>query len=113
VVQELYGLFLAHRVIRQVMTDAAGQRRLDPDRLSFTGTLRVLQCRLHESPRQAARDWYDGLLREVGRQELRPRRDRWYPRVVKRKMKKWDKKRPHHHHPPQPSKPFAESIVIT
>lgn len=113
VVQELYGLFLAHRVIRQVMTDAAQRRRLDPDRLSFTATLRVLQCRLHESPGQAVGDWYAGLLREVGRQELRPRRDRWYPRVVKRKMKEWDKKRPHHHHPPHPSKPFAEAIVIT
>lgn len=113
VVQELYGLFLAHRVIRQVITDAAERRGVDPDRLSFTGTLRVLQCRLHESPGQTPREWYDRLLREVGRQELRPRRDRWYPRVVKRKMKKWDKKRPHHHHPPQPSKPFAEAIVIT
>jgi hypothetical protein len=113
VVQELYGLFLAHRVIRQVMTDAAGQRGLDPDRLSFTNTLRVLQCHLHEAPAQSAGQWYERLLREVGRQELRPRRHRWYPRVVKRKMKKWDKKRPQHCHPPQPSKPFAESVVIT
>jgi hypothetical protein len=32
---------------------------------------------------------------------------------VKRKMKKWDKKRPQHHHSPQPSKPFADSVVIT
>ena len=112
VVQELYGLFLAHRVIRRVMSDAAGTRRVDPDRLSFTNTLRVLQCHLHEAPTQAAEVWYTRLLNEVGRQELRPRRNRWYPRVVKRKMKKWDKKRPHHHHPPQPSKPFADSIVI-
>jgi hypothetical protein len=113
VVQELYGLFLAHRVIRQVMADAAGARDRDPDRLSFTNSLRVLQCRLPEAPARSVADWYERLLREVGRQGLRPRRDRWYPRVVKRKIKKWDKKRPHHHHPPQPSKPFADSIVIT
>jgi Insertion element 4 transposase N-terminal/Transposase DDE domain len=113
VVQELYGLFLAHRVIRQVITDAAGTRRLDPDRLSFTNTLRVLQCRLHESPAVPVATWYEQLLREVGRQEIRPRRNRWYPRVVRRQVKKWDKKHPKHRHPPQPSKPFADSVVIT
>ena len=113
VVQELYGLFLAHRVIRQVIADAAGQRQLDPDRLSFTNTLRVLQCHLHESPTRSVDEWYERLLREVSRQKLRPRRNRWYPRVVKRKIKKWDKKRPKHRHPPQPSKPFADSVVIT
>ena len=113
VVQELYGLFLAHRVLRQVIADAAAQQQLDPDRLSFTNTLRVLQCHLHEAPARSVAEWYQRLLNEVGRQELRPRRNRWYPRVVKRKMKKWDKKRPKHRHPPQPSKPFADSVVIT
>lgn len=113
VVQELYGLFLTHRVIRQVIADAAAQRQLDPDRLSFTNTLRVLQCHLHESPTRSVDEWYERLLHEVTRQKLRPRRNRWYPRVVKRKIKKWDKKRTKHRHPPQPSKPFADSVVIT
>lgn len=113
VVQELYGLFLAHGVIRQVIVDAADQRRIDPDRLSFLHSLRLLQCHLPESPACSVAQWYQRLLREVGRQELRPRRQRWYPRVVKRKMKKWDKKRPKHRQPPQPSKPFADSVVIT
>jgi hypothetical protein len=113
VVQELYGLFLAHRILRQVLVDAAAGRQLDPDRLSFTAALRLLQCHLAEAPGGTAAGWYARLLREVGRQQLRPRRDRWYPRVVKRKMKKWDKKRPKHRHPPQPSRPFAESVVIT
>lgn len=113
VVQELYGLFLAHRVIRQVIADAASQRKLDPDRLSFTNTLRVLQCHLHEAPSRSVADWYERLLAEVGHQELRPRRNRWYPRVVRRQVKKWPKKHPRHHHPPQPAKPFADSVVIT
>ena len=113
VVQELYGLLLAHRILRQVMADAASSRRLDPDRLSFTGTLRILQCHLHEAPPRGPAAWYGRLLAEVSRQQLRARRDRWYPRVVKRKMKKWAKKRPRHRHPPQPTKPFADSIVIT
>jgi hypothetical protein len=113
VVQELYGLFLAHRVIRQVISDAADSQRLEPNRISFMDSLRILQSHLHEAPASTPATWYERLVEEVGRQILRPRRNRWYPRVVRRKMKKWDKKRPKHHHPPQPSKPFAESVVIT
>jgi hypothetical protein len=43
VVQELYGLLLAHLAIRTVMHQAALQEDIDPDRLSFTGALRVLR----------------------------------------------------------------------
>ncbi len=113
VVQELYGLMLAHRVVRQVMSEAASREGIDVDRLSFTNSLRVLQSQLHEAAGLPVAEWYGRLLAEVSRQKLRPRQNRWYPRVVKRKMKKWDKKRLKHHHPPQPSKPFADSVVIT
>jgi hypothetical protein len=113
VVQELYGLFLAHRILRQVMSDAAAPEKLEPDRLSFMDSFRVLQSHLHEAPACSITEWYQRLTEEVGRQILRPRRNRWYPRVIRRKMKKWDKKRPKHNKPPQPSKPFAESVVIT
>jgi hypothetical protein len=112
VVQEVYGLVLAHYVIRRVMHDAAVTASVDPDRLSFVNTLRVLQARLPEAPRQAPAGWYSRLLREVRRQKLRPRRERWYPRVIKRKMSNWRKKRPEHRSPPQPTKPFREAIVI-
>jgi hypothetical protein len=43
VVQEVYGLLLAHLAIRTVMYQAAQHSGIDPDRLSFTGTLRVLR----------------------------------------------------------------------
>jgi hypothetical protein len=43
VVQELYGLVLAHRAIRCLMAEAAARAHLDPDRLSFTATLRLLR----------------------------------------------------------------------
>jgi len=43
VVQELYGLLLAHLAIRTLMYQAARQDGVDPDRLSFTGALRVLR----------------------------------------------------------------------
>lgn len=48
VVQELSALSLAHYVVRKVMFDAASQKQLDPDRLSFTGTIRILRVRLPE-----------------------------------------------------------------
>jgi hypothetical protein len=113
VVQELYGLVLAHRLLRQVMSDAAERDKLDPRRLSFTNSWRIVQDHLHEAATGTMTVWYEHLTEEVSRQILRPRRNRWYPRVVRRKMKKWDKKRPKHHHPPQPSKAFADSILIT
>jgi hypothetical protein len=43
VVQELYGLLLAHLAIRTLMHQAALREGSDPDRLSFTGALRVLR----------------------------------------------------------------------
>lgn len=43
VVQEVYGLLLAHLAIRTVMYQAAQSSGIDPDRLSFTGALRVLR----------------------------------------------------------------------
>jgi hypothetical protein len=43
VVQEVYGLLLAHLAIRTVMHQAALRDGVDPDRLSFTGALRVLR----------------------------------------------------------------------
>src|SRR5215210_2003386 len=43
VVQEVYGLLLAHLAIRTLMHRAALREGLDPDRLSFTGALRVLR----------------------------------------------------------------------
>jgi len=112
VVQEVYGLVLAHYVIRRVMHDAAVTASVDPDRLSFSNSLRIVRCHLPEAPGRTAASWYSRLLREVRRQRIRPRRQRWYPRVIKRKMSNWRKKRPEHHHPPQPTKPFRNAVVI-
>jgi hypothetical protein len=112
VVQEVYGLVLAYYLIRRVIHDAAAAAGVDPDRVSFAGTLRILWCRLPESPGRPPADWYQDLLREVRRQRLRPRRERWYPRVIKRKMSNWGKKRAEHLHPPQPTKPFREAVVV-
>ncbi|MFJ5123500.1 IS4 family transposase [Kitasatospora sp. NPDC088548] len=49
--QEIYGLLLVHHAIRQLMHQAALQEGLDPDRLSFTRSLRVVR---RQVPAQAA-----------------------------------------------------------
>ena len=115
VIQELYGLVLAHVAVRSLMHATAVQAGLDPDRLSFVHALEVIREALPEFqmttaadlPRLAAR-----LLRDLARQLLPPRRLRSNPRVVKTKMSKFKQKRPEHRSPPQPSRPFRESIVI-
>ena len=43
VVQEVYGLLLAHLAVRLTMYEAATAAAVDPDRLRFTGTLRILR----------------------------------------------------------------------
>lgn len=47
--QELYGLLLAHYAVRGVMHEAALQADEDPDRLSFTHTVRVLRRTLPQA----------------------------------------------------------------
>ena len=53
VVQEVYGLLLAHLAIRTLMYQAARQDSVDPDCLSFTGALRVLRRAIPRAQRTA------------------------------------------------------------
>jgi len=117
VVQEIEGLLLAHFVIRELMVTAAEMAGVAPRQMSFTNTLKILRLRLPEAPKNpknkaGRRRWWKDLLTEVSEQTLEPRRNRVNPRVIKQKMSKWPKKRAHHRNPPQPSKPFRNSINI-
>ena len=81
VVQEVYGLLLAHYVCRAVMAEAAAvaPRPLPPSRLSFLGTLRLLRLALPEFHRTAPADHprFDRqLLADVAARPLALRRDR-------------------------------------
>jgi hypothetical protein len=114
--QELYALSLGHFVVRALMLEAAKQENLDVDRLSFTGCLRILQARLPECDSSTPirfEQWYRLLLEEMAQERIEPRRNRVNPRVVKRKMSKWRKKRPEHRRRPPLKKTFAETVVIT
>jgi Insertion element 4 transposase N-terminal/Transposase DDE domain len=116
VIQEVYALSLGHFVIRSLMFEAAATVDLDPDRLSFTGCFQILKCRLPECTGQAPATfeaWYQGLLWEMQGERTDPRRNRINPRVIKRKMSKWKKKRPEHRRLPPLKKTFPETVVMT
>jgi hypothetical protein len=61
--QEVYGLLLVHHAIRQLMHQAALHEGIDPDRLSFTRSLRVVR---RQVPAQA------GLSPQQTRQRTHP-----------------------------------------
>jgi len=46
VVQEIYGLVLAHRAVRTFMAAAAAREKIDPDRLSFKNALVIIRREL-------------------------------------------------------------------
>ena len=117
VIQEVYALALGHFVTRALMFEAAQTVGLDPDRLSFLGCFQILKCRLPEcnsSTPEAFEQWYRGLLWEMQgeRTDDEVRRNRINSRVIKRKMSKWKKKRPHHRHLPPLKKTFPETVVM-
>jgi hypothetical protein len=114
VIQELYGLLLAHFVVRALMQRSAHTYQLDPDRLSFVQALRLIVDAIPEfqiiHPRHHPRLW-SRLLRDIALCRLPPRDSPINPRVVKRKMSMFLRKRPEHASPPLP-RPFRQAIVL-
>lgn len=115
VLQELYGLLIAHYLVRKVIHDAAVQVGWDPDRISFINALELICDAIPEfqmlKPKYHA-ERYQRLLEDIRAFKLPPRENRWNPRVVKRKMSNFPKKRPHHYKKKPLKKPFQETIVI-
>ena len=116
VMQELYGLLIAHYAVRCLMHEAALQAELDPDQLSFVNAVQLICDAIPEfqmtAPDQLPQ-LYARLLRDIAAERLPNRRLRSNPRVVKRKMSNFRLKRPEHQHWPQPSRPFRQAISIS
>jgi Insertion element 4 transposase N-terminal/Transposase DDE domain len=116
VIQEMYGLALAHYLTRLLMAEAAEQALISPLDLSFVGCFQTLRCRAAEYPAAAgpqAEGWYRSFLRELARERLEPRRNRINPRVIKRKMSKFKKKRLEHRGRRPLERNFKDTIVVT
>jgi hypothetical protein len=116
VVQEVYGILIAHYAVRKVIFEAAKRVAVDPDRVSFVGALRLIRDALPEldaaSTEQARAKRYAVLLADVGKELNPPRRSRNYPRVVKRKMSKFPLKRPAVHGRQLKTTPFLDTVRI-
>jgi hypothetical protein len=115
VIQEFYGLLLAHYVVRRIMFDAALFAHLDPDRISFTNALQLICDAIPEFQQTCPEQHealYQRLLNDIARFILPERKTRVNPRVVKRKMSNFNLKRPEHRKIPQPTTSFAEAIAI-
>ena len=116
VLQELWGLLLAHFAVRQLRAQAALPRALDPDRLSFTHVVRVIKRKLPQAaavPPERLLQWRDALLAEIARGRDVSSRGRFNPRGVRRKMSSFNVRhrgerlhQPHQpHRPHQPHQP--------
>lgn len=96
VIQELYGLLIAHYAVRAVMAEAAAHAGLAPTRLSFVHAVALIHLALTEfqlvTPTQHAL-LYRRLLRDIAACRLPRRARRTNPRVVKRKMSNFKLKR--------------------
>lgn len=115
VIQELYGLLIAHYVVRCLMYEAAVQADLEPHQLSFVNAVQVI-CEAIPEFQMTAPDQlpqlYARLLRDIAAERLPKRRLRSNPRVVKRKMSNFRLKRPEHQHWPQPTRSFRQAVAV-
>lgn len=115
VLQELYGILLAYNAVRYLMHEAALSIDIDPQRLSFIHAVRVLRETaplMRAATTSQLPSLYSAMIRHISEGRLPARDNRINPRVVKKKMSNFAKKRPEHCHPPQPQISFAQSVVI-
>ena len=115
VIQELYGLLLAHYAVRFLMHEAALLTDLDPDRLSFVHALEVVREAVAEFQMVAVEQveaLYRRLLSDIAAKRLPERRPRVNGRVVKQKMSNFKLKRAEHYRPLKPSRSFRDAVVI-
>jgi hypothetical protein len=113
VLQEAYALLCGYNLVRRTIQAAAKKHGLAPEEIGFVDSLRAIA---HRVPRMAAAagarlpGLYDQLLRDIADCQIpRPRRHRYYPRVVRVKMSKFKLKRPHHR---EEIIPFPQEIRI-
>lgn len=119
VLQELYGLLVAHYVVRAWMLRAA-QHALpdspgDPDRLSFVHALQVVVEAILDFQVLPPAHWpqlVQRLLADIARGRLPARRPRTNPRVVRRQTGKFPPKAPGQHGTPRQPGTYTERLCL-
>jgi hypothetical protein len=113
--QEIWGYLCVHYAIRALMTTAAADRGVDPDRVSFTRTLRAARRSVRAGLGAAARALtvaLPAIIAEICHELLPPRRLRAAARVVKRKMSNYGVKRAGHRNWPRPTRRPAQAVHV-
>lgn len=115
VLQEAYGLVVAHYLIRSHMHAAAVASGLAPTQLSFVHAIEIIRQAVPEfqlvvPAQQLALT--DRLWRDLAAGRLPPRRFRTAPRVIKRRVSKFLRKQPEHLHVAQPTKSFRDCVAV-
>ena len=113
--QEAWGYLCAHYAIRALMASAAGDRGVDPDRVSFTRALHAARRSVRSGLGTATGALAAALpevVAEINDELVRDRRLRAAARVVKRKMSNYGVKRPEHRHWPQPSRTADQAVRV-
>jgi hypothetical protein len=84
--QEIWALLLTHHAIRRLMCHAADEAGVDPDRLSFMRSLRVIRRQVTDQADFPPERRAKAIKITIGEllEKLNARRHRTYPRVVKR-----------------------------
>src|SRR3989304_5192331 len=100
ILQEMYGILVAYNAVRFLMHEAALSVDLDPRRLSFIHALRVLRETaplLRAAPTARLPTLYAAMIAHIAQGRLPLRDNRINPRVIKRKMSNFPKKRAEHY----------------
>ncbi|PJF39356.1 MAG: IS4 family transposase [Phototrophicales bacterium] len=117
VMQELYGLLLAHFIIRSLIGYTAHAQQLDPDCLSFVHAVRLLKMVLPTlqllDPQHHPAIWQQ-LANDLAhpRHRLPPRANRINPRVVKRRTSRFARKNLSHYALPKLTLTFSQSVLL-
>lgn len=113
VVQEVYGALIAYNAVRRVMAEAAATVEMNPRRMKFTDSIRLIKeatPHLRAASAEQLPRLYAALIAQIAQSPLPPRALRINPRVVRRKMSNFLAKRPEHRHKHQPVKPFLDTV---
>ena len=113
--QELYGLLLAHFALRALIHEGALAADLDPDELSFTHALSVLQRSMWSfalTPLAEQEQLRQSLCDELLEERVPPRPLRVQPRRVKRTRSKYERKCYEHLRAPCFDQPFHHFVTL-
>lgn len=115
VLQEFYAMLVAYNAICALRLKAAQFAGVDPDRISFIVTLRKLCESIDQFQQTAPKQHpllFKRLLQDIADEKLPERRNRYNPRVVKKKMSNFPLKREQHRPSVRLTKNFEETIQI-